>query len=77
MKERKRLKIREADNGFIVECFIEDKNILAGAMPDKIEVFQDKKALQEFISAYFTGKELVGVQSNALQEEEMEDEGEY
>ena len=75
MKPRKRLKIREADNGFITECFLEKSNILS-AMPEEIKVFKDKKELQEFISYYFTSKDLDFIQSNALQEEEMQDEGE-
>jgi len=75
MKTRKRLKIKEADNGFIVECYREEQNVLS-TMPLKIEVYQDKKSLQEFISAFFTDKDLSFIQSNALQEEEMQDEGE-
>jgi len=73
---RKRLKVSEADNGFIAECYFdEDSNVLSG-MPGKVKVFRDKKELQEFISAYFTGKGLEFIESNALQEEEMQDEGE-
>lgn len=75
--KRKKIKVEEADNGFIVRCFMDESNVLASSMPIKVEVFTDKQALQEFISGYFSSKEIVGINSNALQEEEMQDQGEY
>ena len=74
MKPRKKIKIKEADNGFIVECYSD--NVL-DAMPLKIKVFRDKKELTEYITMYFSSKELENINSTALQDEEMEDEGEY
>ena len=76
MKTRKRLKIKEADNGFIVECYANAANILYGAMPMKVKVFTGKKELEDFVSFYFSSKELDFIDSNALQEEELQDEGE-
>jgi len=76
MKPRKRIKIKEADNGFIVECYIDGANMLVGSMPVKIEVVRDKKELNEFIGVFFSEKELTFIESNAIQEEEMQDEGE-
>ena len=73
MKPRKKLKIKEADNGFIVECYADATNILTGSMPLKIKVFTGKKQLEEFVNFYFTSKELEFIPSNALQEEELRD----
>lgn len=75
---RKKLKISEADNGFIVRAFGPrrvGKNALVLEDP-LVKVFPGRKELEEFIVLWFSDKDMDFTNSNALQEEMFQDEGE-